>query len=174
MTSETPGWYYAELDPEGTKRYWNGTEWSSDVVGGNTIWPRFGARLIDGVINGIVLFIIWWAVFDSNNANTYGITIVSFMLVALYEIGFITLKGATPGKMVFRLKVVQVSDGSSPPSGSIAAKRYGPSLLSVVPFLGSILYLIVLGLSLYWLSADPDRQSIFDRSGKTYVVRNLI
>ena len=69
MTSETPGWYYAELDPEGTKRYWNGTEWSSDVVGGNTIWPRFGARLIDGVINGIALFIIWWAVFDSNNAN---------------------------------------------------------------------------------------------------------
>ncbi|MEG3586370.1 MAG: RDD family protein [Actinomycetota bacterium] len=173
MTSETPGWYHAELDPADTKRYWNGSEWSREIMGGATLWPRFGARMIDAVITGIVLFVIWWAAFDASNANTYGITIVSFFLVALYEIGFVTLRGATPGKMFFRFKVVQIADGQSPPPGSVAAMRYAPSLLSVIPFLGSLLYLIVLGLSLYWLQSDPDRQSIFDRAGKTFVVRTV-
>ena len=173
MTSETPGWYHAELDPADTKRYWNGSEWSSEIMGGATLWPRFGARMIDAFITGVVLFLIWWAAFDTDNANAYGITIISFFVVALYEIGFVTLKGATPGKMLFRFKVVQIADGQSPPPGSVAAMRYAPSLLSVVPFLGSILYLIVLGLSLYWLTSDPDRQSIFDRAGKTFVVRTV-
>ncbi len=172
MSIETPGWYYAEGDPAETKRYWNGVSWSEEVVGGNVLLPRFFARFIDGLVTGVLLFLIAWAAsIDVDSINT--LAVVSVAIVAIYEIAFITLKGATPGKMLFGFKVVEIARGQSPPSGSVAGMRFVPGLLQVIPFVGSLLYLVAVGISLFWLTRDPNRQTIFDRSGKTYVVRDV-
>ena len=170
MTSESPGWYYAESDPLGTKRYWYGFKWSKEVMGGNIIWPRFLAKLIDSFIVGVALVIVAAGIFDTTKI-TYTILLVSIFLSALYEIGFVTLKGATPGKILLGFKIVQISDGKSPPLGSTASSRFVPNVVSLVPLIGWFLNFAIVGISLYWLTVDPDRQSIFDRAGKTYVVR---
>ncbi|MBT96345.1 MAG: hypothetical protein CL431_10315 [Acidimicrobiaceae bacterium] len=168
MYTEQPGWYHAEGDPLDTKRFWNGSEWSNGLIGGEMLWPRFAARLMDSVISGIILFLIALG-FGAN--SVFAITLMSIFVVAIYEIAFVTLKGATPGKMLFRFKVVEASTGQCPPSGSIASMRYAPGLLSVIPFIGTFAYLGVCGISLWWLRSDPDRQTIFDKAGKTFVAR---
>ena len=168
MYTEQPGWYHAEGDPLDTKRFWNGSEWDDGVIGGEMLFPRFAARFMASVIIGIILFLVALA-FGANSVSA--ITLMSIFVVALYEIAFITLKGATPGKMLFRFRVVEVSTGMSPPSGSVAGMRYAPSLLSIIPFVGTVAYLGVCGVSLWWLKNDPDRQTIFDKAGKTFVAR---
>ena len=168
MYTEQPGWYHAEGDPLDTKRFWDGSEWSNGIIGGEMLWPRFAARLMDSVISGIILFLIALG-FGADSVSA--ITLLSILVVAIYEIAFVTLKGATPGKMLFRFKVVEAATGQCPPSGSIAGMRYAPGLLSVIPFIGTFAYLGVCGISLWWLRSDPDRQTIFDRTGKTFVAR---
>lgn len=73
-----PGWYFAEGDPPGTTRYWDGEQWVGDpqhsgpaAPGGYTPGDsgggrydlaspgaRIGARLIDFVIAGIIFVIL--------------------------------------------------------------------------------------------------------------------
>ena len=48
--TEQTGWYHAEGDPLDTKRFWDGSEWSEGMIGGEMLPGRFGARLIDSVI----------------------------------------------------------------------------------------------------------------------------
>lgn len=166
--TEQTGWYHAEGDPLDTKRFWDGSEWSEGMIGGEMLPGRFGARLIDSVITGVILFVIALS-FGADSVSA--ITLMSIFVVAVYEIAFVTLKGATPGKMLFRFRVVEVATGQCPPAGSVAGMRYAPGLLSIIPFVGTFAYLGVCGVSLWWLKSDPDRQTVFDRAGKTYVVR---
>ena len=91
MYTEQPGWYHAEGDPLDTKRFWNGSEWGDGVIGGEMLFPRFAARFMDSVVTGIILFLVALA-FGANSVSA--ITLMSIFVVAVYEIAFITLKGA--------------------------------------------------------------------------------
>ena len=89
------------------------------------------------------------------------ITLMSIFVVAVYEIAFITLKGATPGKMLFRFRVIEASTGMSPPSGSVAGCATHDFI--IIPFVGTVACLGVCGVSLWWLKNDPNRQTILTR-----------
>jgi hypothetical protein len=43
--------------------------------------------------------------------------------------------------------------------------------LTLLPVLGQFIGLIILVLSLAWITSDSQRRSVFDRTGPTFVVR---
>ena len=170
MYTDQPGWYHAEGDPLDTMRFWTGSEWNEEILGGNTIGQRLGAKIIDALIIGFTALIIG-AIFFGTTEITYSILVLHLVLSGIYEIAFLTRKGATPGKILLGFRVVQSSNGKSPPTASSARNRFLPNLVALIPFVGWLFNFAIIGISLYWLTADFNRQSLFDRSGKTFVVR---
>jgi uncharacterized RDD family membrane protein YckC len=138
---QPPGWYYAQGDPPGTQRYWDGTSWVGAPqpvpgAGGMAIGtetsnlaeplPRIGARFIDGIIWAVISSIVN-GIFGTFSAITNAsgdlgdldlstgrvvlAGLVSTALIAGYEIFMVGTYGATLGKMALSIKVVKV-DGS--------------------------------------------------------------
>jgi uncharacterized RDD family membrane protein YckC len=146
---------------------------------------RFGARLIDGIIGGVVIGILGSILLagaasqvtvDENGTVTsggglFGGAFIGYMLIVLawtlaYEVVMIALKGATLGKMALGIKVVREADGQIP--------GWGPSLLRwIIPQAASYLTCGIGGLVVY-LSPFWDNtqrfQGYHDKVAKTLVV----
>ena len=101
MTIQEAGWYWAEGDPQGTKRYWTGEAWAPGIVGLEP-WRRMGAKLIDIAIM-VVFSLLLVLIFGSNAGNTYLLTLLTLVVAVFYEVGFVTTKGGTPGKLILGL-----------------------------------------------------------------------
>ena len=167
MTSQEAGWYWAEGDPEGTKRYWTGENWAPGIVGMEP-WRRVVARLIDVAIV-FVSALLLTVILGSNN-RTYLFILVLLIVSVFYEVGFVTMKGGTPGKLILEFRIVEVENAMTPPKGSVAALRWAPSLVMVIPFVNFIAMIAIFVMCVYWLFSDPLRQTVFDKVAKTYVV----
>ena len=65
-------------------------------------WARIGARLLDGLILGVVssVIIIGLSGGIDRDESTWGLAIVSLLLAVIYEVGFVGAMGGTPGKLV--------------------------------------------------------------------------
>lgn len=150
--TQPPGWYYAQGDPPGTHRWWDGTRWvggpepvpggpqapGAAVVGGAALAEplnRIGARIIDWILWFIVSAILGLiflggalTVGGGRSGVSYIATLlyglVTSALVAGYEIYMVGTRGATLGKMALGLKVVR-EDGSAP-DFQVAAMRMAP------------------------------------------------
>ncbi len=168
MTSQEAGWYWAEGDPEGTKRYWNGASWAPGIVGMEP-WRRAGAKVIDVAIMIVFSLLLVW-IFGTKFGNTYLLTLLMLIVAVFYEVGFVTTKGGTPGKLILGFRIVEVESGVSPPKGSVAALRWAPGLIGVIPFVGAIASIAIFVMCVYWLFSDPLRQTVYDKVAKTYVV----
>jgi uncharacterized RDD family membrane protein YckC len=191
-----PGWYPAPGDPPGTHRYWNGTDWTTGPTpigqgmpapsGTGTVHGkplaspglRIAARLIDAVIVFVVLGAIVSALvvsdgdFNQFTEFNIGFTIVGLLISAAYEVGFVIWKGGTPGKLILGLRIVEMENGSTPPDQNHAVMRWVPSLVGYVPILGGLISLVIFIISLVWLFSDANRQTVFDKVGKTFVVKS--
>lgn len=99
--------------------------------------------------------------------------LASAVLSIIYEAVFLKFLAATPGKLILGLRV-RLRDQPGPLEWSTSGVRalvwHGPSLLTVVPFLGNFagLIQIVNGLWPLW---DANKQSLNDKVAKTNVVR---
>jgi uncharacterized RDD family membrane protein YckC len=131
---------------------------------------RLLARLIDGVIVGIPLGIIYSVVIAgaASQVETDPVTgqvtegggafaalfpVLGLIgvLTLLYEVGLIATRGATIGKSVLKIKVVREADGQVP--------GWGPSVMRwLIPFAGSF----VCGIGQYVVYLSP----FFDKSGR--------
>jgi uncharacterized RDD family membrane protein YckC len=148
-------------------------------------WIRFVARLIDGLLVGIVSSVILLplaALFGLGGAAGLsglvnrddttaalavlpavfafiGVTsIIRLVLFVGYEVYFLTTRGATPGKMALGLKVIR-ADGS-PLSAGLATGRYFAMMLSaMIFFIGYIM-----------AGFDPEKRALHDRLCETRVV----
>jgi uncharacterized RDD family membrane protein YckC len=144
-------------------------------------WMRFGARMIDGIVLGVPLLIIA-ALLIPNLMRTQGPTsnpavaafaaftvtlfLVYFLVLICYEVLFLRYRGATPGKMACRLKVVR-SDGSSLGWGaSIGRFVMWNVVTSGIPYLNFILMLI----SGIMTGTDGEKRALHDRVCDTRVV----
>lgn len=160
-------------------------------------WKRIVARIIDAIILMIPSAILYGAivsvsaedcvesVFSGNfndcepSASSYIIYgLLATVISAAYYIGFTAFTQSTPGKMVFGLKVVRQDGG--PVDLQTAAMRWAldgaGSIISILPFsAGRVLSsLVLLGLgiwSLVLLLTDPRQVDLYDKIGKTYVVK---
>lgn len=144
------------------------------VLGGP--WHRIAATLIDGIILAVpaVILVIFWFAQSDNSLEDFDPGIWSSLLFAipsfLYEVGFIALRGATPGKMAMGLEVIG-QDGTRPPGWKRAILRYALTALGVIPVLGALASGLIELVSLVLLFADARRRTLWDRLAGTYVVR---
>jgi uncharacterized RDD family membrane protein YckC len=182
-----PGWYRTPDDPPGTHRYWDGESWIGDAEPVPGIGDRRAsgidqplagaghrllARLVDTLIT-VMVFMLVTALVDGDIGDGTPSALASLLgllFSAGYEIVLTSTFGGTVGKLMLGMRVVETT-GTTPPGIECSARRWAPNLLTVVPVLGPIAGLAILVLSLAWITSDPDRRSVFDRAGRTVVVK---
>jgi len=132
-------------------------------------WPRVAAKLIDGLILGLVYGVffalnIFLAIAFPENEALLGIAtafayLVYFAVAIGFNAYFLPKYGATPGKMALGLKVINADGG--PVGAQKAIGRYFAELLSgMICYVG---YLMVL--------FDEERRALHDRLCGTLVVK---
>jgi uncharacterized RDD family membrane protein YckC len=140
-------------------------------------WIRFVAIIIDGVILGIINWIIRLPLVAIIGAGTLGaassgsvagvgaalaltglLALISIAVGIAYEVYFLTTRSATPGKMVLGLKVIRADGG--PISAGLALGRYLARLLSGFTLL---IGFIIAGF-------DSEKRALHDRICDTRVI----
>ena len=134
---------------------------------------RFCARFLDGLITGVVGFLIGLgigAIFVASGAmrpgNTMAVVllqvvvqVVNMAMVVSYELYFIRKFDATPGKMALGVKVLR-SDGSKLTAGRIVGRYFAAGLSALTLFIGYIM-----------AGFDEEGRSMHDRICDTRVVK---
>ena len=195
--TQPPGWYYAQGDPPGTQRYWDGSNWqggpqpvpgagvggigSDDPVLADPI-KRIVGRVIDGVIwmilssvVGIPLGVGIGLSGEASIALSLVATLITTALVVAYEVLMINARGATLGKMAMSTRVVK-SDGSAADMETAlrrSALYIAVSILGWIPLIGllsSLAFLVLAVAGLAMLFTDGRHQTPWDKIGDTIVV----
>lgn len=198
--TQPPGWYYAQGDPPGTQRYWDGTQWqgapqpvpaagmAGQAVAGGPLYAsaglRIGARFIDLVIYFVISLIIS-AIFGGAGAagmgGDFGVGvfiggIVSAAVVGGIEIYLVANGGQSLGKKMLSTKVVK--DDGSEVDMDTSLRRFGPyaaaGIFGSIPILGLLvsLAIMVVGLvSFIFLFTKDDLKTLWDNWANTIVVK---
>ncbi|MBP7652669.1 RDD family protein [Candidatus Dependentiae bacterium] len=124
----------------------------SEVVINNYDTAHWGWRLASFLIDLIIMGIISRGLFHKPKLH--------IIAQALYFIGFWSWQGATPGKMIINLKIVDKETFEI-----ITFKK------AVLRFLGYILSILTLGLGFLWIIWDKENQGFHDKLAKTYVLK---
>ena len=85
--------------------------------------------------------------------------LLSWIVPALYVIIFLNMKGATPGKMVMAIRVVDSRTFGKPSLGSLVVRYFG-LFLSTIP----------LGLGFLWVAWDKEKRGFHDKLAGTAVI----
>jgi len=131
----------------------------------SSLQKRGWAFLIDEFIISIIFFIIFWeAVFASKDLESISYAINSLMiylilLKIIYQTFFVYYYGATPGKMLLKIEVVEENDFQTP-----------SFLISLNRAVGRIISEMLFYLGFAWAFLDPKRQAWHDKLAKTLVV----
>ena len=115
-------------------------------------WIRFGAKIIDGLIIGlpmvVIFFIVMIPVMSQNRGNSNPSPVMAFLPSLLqlaflfvnmcYQIFFLGKYGATPGKMACKIRVV-TSDGSPISYGRATGRFFSEILSGIICDIGYII-----------------------------------
>ncbi len=137
-------------------------------------WIRLAAYLVDSVILSLPMLIAVGIMIpltlQSAQAGTEPGPLVfllpslggavMFLLSILYPIFFWTRRGATPGKMLFRL-VVEMEDGKTP-------LKIGPAVIRLV---GYFINSFTFGIGFLLIAFSEDKRGLHDRLADTRVVK---
>lgn len=128
-------------------------------------WIRFAAKFLDLLIIGIVIFIpAFMMLFGArNNPGAYfgmqlTLQLGSVFVMVLYSGFFLGKYGATPGKMVCQIKVVNAEGGKI---------GYG---LSFGRSLGEVLSRMICCIGYIMVAFDSEKRSLHDRMCNTRVI----
>jgi uncharacterized RDD family membrane protein YckC len=144
-------------------------------------WIRFVARIIDGIILGVVGFIITLplrmilgfsaiTVAQSQDPSqalamlpallgTVGISLlVNVILGVCYEGYFVSTKGGTIGKLALGLQIIRL-DGSRPSFGLAVGRYFAQIVSAIILYIGYIM-----------AGFDPEKRSLHDRICNTLVI----
>jgi peptide/nickel transport system permease protein len=121
-------------------------------------WPRWTAALIDVLMFALLGYGI------SAGLRAVGSSLLIFGLCWAAATGYLLLfwlwGGATPGKMIMRLKVVSAIDGAD-----LTLKQV------LIRMLGYLLAILTLGIGFVFIAFDRDARGLPDRLAKTVVVK---
>ncbi len=125
-------------------------------------WIRTAALLIDSVLLSLVSlpFLLLYERADRQHGDA-GELLLSTVLSALLVILFWRWKQGTPGKLMFRLRIVDARSGGEP-SLRQWCLRYLGYVLSSLPLL----------LGFFWAAWDPRHQGWHDRIAGTVVIQS--
>lgn len=135
-----------------------------------SIGRRALAQVVDGFVVGIPLFIVTLAwggdITDTNNDNLVALTALWLGVNLFYNTAMIATRGATIGKRLVRIKVVNRTDGS-PVNWSYAAVRaLIPAVAGLIPVIGFAISIAVYVRAFF----HPYRQGLHDAAAGTVVV----
>ena len=137
-----------------------------------SLGARFGARLLDGVIIGLPLTLLFMA-FGLRGMGTFGldgwITSAIFSILWFgYYFYFESTTGATLGKKLLNLRVV-TADGNTP-STEAAAKRNVWMLFGLVPILGDLAQFVAVIVIAVTISSNEHNRGKHDEFAGTGVM----
>ena len=136
---------------------------------------RIGGRLIDGLIVGIIGYILVASIAIKDGKVQTGklviASILGLVLSFVYEVPMVAATGQTLGKRLVGTRVVRLADGEVP-GMSVSVTRWLPALVGIIPLLNLARLLgAAIGIgSLILLFTDPRRQTVNDKFAKTVVV----
>lgn len=123
------------------------------------------AMAVDGLLMMAASALLMWIVhgqpisrWDDTRPSTLAINLLLPLLVCLL---FWTWQGATPGKLVAGIKVVDFQSGGRP-----------TPVQALVRWLGYFLSALPLGAGFWWARVDPDGRAWHDRLSRTSVERS--
>lgn len=123
-------------------------------------WARTGATIIDtlwmAVALGLLLFMTVGNAQEPSMAAVLIQTVIPFIVV----MAFWSLKQATPGKMLFGMRIVDAE-----------TLEKVPTIRLVVRYIAYIISSIPLGLGFIWVGFDKRKQGWHDKIAGTVIVR---
>lgn len=137
-------------------------------------WLRFVASFIDGILINVALglasLVLGLKLMDYNydpasgnlgaSTASSGAGAISFLIAAAFSIGFWLWRGATPGKMLFKMQVVRADTGLPITPGQAIGRYLGYFVSALVFLLGFI-----------WAGFDARKQAWHDKLAGTVAVR---
>lgn len=130
---------------------------------------RFGARVIDGILVGIVAGLLALLFGASSNIMVTGL--FSGVLMFGYFVAMEVTQGRTIGKMLLGLSV-RGPGGAPKPDVKQSAIRNAFTLLTIVPYVGGLLAFIAYVVIAVTINGSPTKQGKHDElAGGTQVVK---
>lgn len=130
---------------------------------------RWFARIIDGIIVGIVSWLLAFATDSASNIMVTGL--FTGVLMFVYFFAFETTQGWTPGKKLLGLHVLGPG-GAPKPTAAQSAIRNSWTVLPVIPYIGGLLGVIAIIIIAVTISGSPTKQGKHDElAGGTQVVK---
>ncbi len=131
---------------------------------------RFAARIIDGLIVGIVGGIIVYVIGAASNVWITGL--FTGALTFVYYLAFEVSQGWTPGKKLLGLSV-HGPGGAAKPTAAQSAIRNSWTLLPIIPFIGGLLGVVAIVVIAVTINSSPTKQGKHDElAGGTQVVKS--
>jgi len=129
-------------------------------------WIRFGAKIIDGIVIGLVQLLISIPFYFFFTASPEALSpafiliqVIGVVLPAAYATWFVGKYGATPGKMACKLVIV-TSDGGKISYARALGRHFGEWLSSIILMIG------------YLMAAfDAEKRTLHDRICDTRVIK---
>jgi uncharacterized RDD family membrane protein YckC len=143
------------------------------------MWRRLAARVIDMVavatwvwtlaIAHIFIHLQLWSneVTPEPWGNWFLTTITFVVCYAAYEIVFVSRTGATPGKDLMGLQVVDAATGGRPSANQAARRWFLPGIVQPIP--GAWIGAVLTGIWGLTAFVDPERRTVHDRLAGTRV-----
>ena len=145
--------------------------WPPGTHPGTLGW-RFLARLIDGVLVGVVVVPLILLTQNISAAIVWLPGLFAGLLTFVYFVGFEVYKGWTPGKRLLGMHV-RGAAGAAKPTVRQSAIRNAFTLLAVIPLIGQWLALVaglVIAVTIYSSTTKQGQHDTF--AGGTQVVKN--
>ena len=131
---------------------------------------RWGARLIDGLLLGILAFLLSFFFDDSSRILVTGL--FSGLLTFAYFVAMEVTQGRTLGKMALGLRV-RGPGGAPKPDLKQSAIRNAFTLLPIVPFIGGLLGVVAIVVIAVTINSSPTKQGKHDEmAGGTQVIKS--
>ncbi len=179
-TSQPPGWYYAQGDPAGTQRYWDGAQWAGGpqaVAAGGTVassaqqkgdgFSRIGAWVIDALILVVPLAIVGFVIggngnqtFASFSARQWLSSFVTTGLWMAYHYFTNMNDGQSFGRKAVRLRIVKMN--GEPAESIDLIKRFGFGFIGLVPIVGGLILLLAGLVSVVMIFIDDEGRAVWD------------
>lgn len=130
------------------------------------------AQVLDGILIGVPLFIVTLSMggdlSDSDNDNLLWLTVLWLAVTLVYSTVLVALTGATVGKRLLKIKVVNRLDGSPVGWSYAAVRALVPTVAGLIPVIGFALNIAVYVRAFF----HPLRQGLHDAAAGTVVVRS--
>jgi len=130
-------------------------------------WVRFGASVVDSILVLVIVAPLVTMVYGSEYWSSSSLikgpwdVLLNYVLPTLAIITFWVYKSATPGKMVFKLVILDAKTGLKPTTGQLIG-RYFAYYVSIIPLM----------LGFMWVGIDKHKQGWHDKLAGTVVVKN--